>query len=127
DILRSRSPISFARAHRHPRLALTDIPVSRSPREPVEEAQVRPDPGRDREAGLLRPREAHLRAEDVVVAEEDAPEELLVDEPHRLRRRERLPILLRDEEARAAVVLARTRALERHHLAERLRAVADEH
>src|SRR5579862_2670289 len=88
---------------------------------------MRPHPGGDREPGLLRTREPDLRPEDVVVAEHDAAEELLVDEPHRLGRRERLAILLGEEEARAPVVLACARALERHHLAERLRAVTDEH
>src|SRR5216117_2559492 len=41
--------------------------------------------------------------------------------------RERLAVLLGEEEARPAVVLARARALERHHLPERLGAVADQH
>src|SRR5438046_9401074 len=88
---------------------------------------MRPHPGRDREARLLRPREPDLRPEDVVLPEHDAAEELLVDEPHRLGGRERLPVLLGEEETRPAVVLARARALEGHHLPERLGAVADQH
>src|SRR5207245_9014176 len=98
-----------------------------SSREPVVEAQVRPHPGGDRETRLLRPRQPDLRPEDVVVPEHDAAEELLVDEPHRLGGRERLAVLLGEEEARPAVVLARARALEGHHLPERLGAAAGPH
>src|SRR4030095_6654001 len=46
--------------------------------------------------------------------------------PHRLGRGQRRPILLGEEEARAAVVLTRARALERHHLAEALGEAARE-
>jgi len=63
-------------------------------------------PTRRREPRLLRPREPYLRPEDVVVAEHDAAQELLVDEAHRLGRREGLAVLLGEEEPRSPVVLA---------------------
>src|SRR5262245_18861750 len=106
---------------------VTRDPSPALPREPVQDAEVRPDPGGDGEPRLLGTRQADLRSEDVVLPEHDATEKLLVDEPHRLGGGERLPVLLPDQEARPPVVPARARALERHHLAERRRAVADEH
>src|SRR5262245_10423690 len=106
---------------------VTRDPSTALPREPVEDAEVRPDPGGDGEPCFLRARQPDLRSEDVVLPEHDAAEELLVDETHRLGGRERLPVLLGDQEARPPVVLACARALERHHLPERRRAVADEH
>src|SRR5204862_5389543 len=96
-------------------------------REPVEEGEMRPRPGGHREGRLLGTREPHLRPEDVVPPEHHATEQLLVDEAHRLGRRERRPVLLGEQEPGAPVVLARPRALERHDAAESVGTVAREH
>src|SRR5581483_9399388 len=92
-----------------------------------EEAEMRPHPRRHREPRLLRPREPHLRSEDVVAPEHHSSQHLLVDEPHRLGGRERAAVLLGEREARPPVVFPGTRALEGHHPAEGLGAAAGEH
>src|SRR5262245_55347291 len=88
---------------------------------------MRARPCGDRERRLLGAGEPDARPEDVVAAEHDATEELLVDEPHRLGGREGRPILLGEREAGAAVVLAGTRAFERHQATESVGAMAGQY
>src|SRR6185503_12567584 len=88
---------------------------------------MRPRPRGDREGGLLGARELDTWSEDVVPPEHHTTEQLLVDEPHRFRRRERRTVFFREREARAPVVFPGARALERHQPSELVRAMTGEH
>src|SRR5262245_1204186 len=79
--------------------------------------QLGPPPRRERQPDALVARQRNALVEDVEAARFDPGEEPLVDQSHRLGRRERAPILRRERATRAQIVGAGTPALERHERA----------